>query len=232
MGIVPFVHIAALPVAFRSRGCYRATALPLERVTMEFRLTYRRFLPGLLLSGFMLAAAGCQSGDSKSTTLDTASADTAQPAEDKVKESDLQGFCPRVSLRDGTAYFTSYAKGGQDDPSKLIYQAAITDVTRGCRRENGMINITVAVAGKIVPGPVGKPGTVTMPIRIVALQDNKVAYSQLHKHQVQMTDTSAATQFVFNDPNLSLPDTGKKDIQIYAGYDEGPPKKKKSADEE
>jgi hypothetical protein len=198
---------------------------------MEFRLTYGRFLPGLLLSGFMLAAAGCQSSDSKGA-VDTAAADPAKPAEEKVKESDLQGFCPRVSLRDGTAFFTSYAKGGQDDPSKLIYQASITDVSRGCRRDNGMINITVAVAGKIVPGPAAKAGTITMPIRIVALQGDAVAYSQLHKHQVQMTDLSAATQFVFNDPNLSLPDTGKRDIQIFAGYDEGPPKKKKPADAE
>jgi hypothetical protein len=77
-----------------------------------------------------------------------------------------------------------------------------------------MINITVAVAGKVVPGPAGKAGTITMPIRIVALQDNKVAYSQLQKHQVQITDTSTATQFSFNDPNLSLPDTGKKESKL------------------
>ncbi len=149
-----------------------------------------------------------------------------------MKESDLQGYCPRVTLRDGTAYVNSYAKGGQDDPNKLQYQAAITDVTRSCTHEGGMLNITVAVAGKVVPGPAGAPASITMPIRIVAIQGESVAYTQLHKHPVSPGGNTAATQFVFNDPNLSLTETGKKDIQIFAGFDEGPPKKKKPADEE
>ncbi len=198
---------------------------------MEFRLTYRRSLPGLLLSGFLLTVAGCQS--SGNSANQTASGGPAAPAaEGKVKESDLQGYCPRVTLRDGTAYVNMYAKGGQDDPNKLLYQAAITDVTRSCTHDNGMLNITVAVAGKIVPGPAGSPTTITLPIRIVAVQGEGVAYTQLHKHPVTMGDMSSATQFVFNDPNLSLTETGKKDIQLFAGFDEGPPKKKKPADEE
>lgn len=196
---------------------------------MEFRLTYRRFLPGLFLSGFVLAVAGCQSSGSGSTPT---SGDPAALTEAKVKESDLQGYCPRVTLRDGTAYVNSYAKGGQDDPNKLQYQAAITDVTRSCTHEGGMLNITVAVAGKVVPGPAGAPASITMPIRIVAIQGESVAYTQLHKHPVSPGGNTAATQFVFNDPNLSLTETGKKDIQIFAGFDEGPPKKKKPADEE
>ncbi|MGO4836962.1 hypothetical protein AB4144_32425, partial [Rhizobiaceae sp. 2RAB30] len=60
----------------------------------------------------------------------------------------------------------SYAKGGQDDPTKLAYQAAMTDVTRSCTRANGMMTINVAAAGKIITGPAGAPGAVTMPIRI------------------------------------------------------------------
>jgi hypothetical protein len=201
---------------------------------MEFRLAYRHVLPGLLLSGFMLAVAGCQSGDSGSvlgsatgTTTDSA----AKPAEEKVKESDLRGYCPRVTLRDGTAFFNSYAKGGQDDPAKLLYQASITNVTRSCKRSDGMVNITVAVAGRVVPGPAGAPGTITMPIRIAVVQGETVLYSQLHKHQVAVGDASAATQFVFNDPNISLPEPSQRDIQIFAGYDEGPPAKKTASAE-
>jgi hypothetical protein len=188
-------------------------------------LADRHILPGLLIAGFMLAVAGCQSGDS-STALGVENKDAPKAPTEKVLESELRGYCPLVNLRDGTAYFNSYAKGGQDDPSKLSYQASIADVTRSCTRSNGMLNLNVAVAGKIVPGPAGASGTITMPIRVVVIQGETIIYSELKKHQVSVTDPTAATQFVVNDPNISLPDPTIRNIRIYAGFDEGPPKKK------
>ncbi|MEQ1950844.1 hypothetical protein [Mesorhizobium sp. CN2-181] len=186
----------------------------------------RRIVPGLMLAGFMLAAAGCQSGDSGSALLGGGNKEATKPSTKKVLESELRGYCPLVNLRDGTAYFNSYAKGGQDDPSKLSYQASIADVTRACTRSGGMLNINVAVAGKVVPGPAGASGTITMPVRVVVMQGDTIVYSELKKHQVAVSDPSAATQFVVNDPNISLPDPTVRNIRIYAGFDEGPPKKK------
>ena len=75
-------------------------------------------------------------------------------------------------------------RAAQDDPTKIIYQASISDVTRSCTRADGMLTMNVAVAGRVVPGPVGTPGNVTMPIRIVVVRGEEVLYSQLHKHQV------------------------------------------------
>ncbi|MDQ6435955.1 hypothetical protein RB623_18015 [Mesorhizobium sp. LHD-90] len=189
----------------------------------------RHFLPGLILAGFMLAVAGCQSGDSGGAVLGAENKDAPPPAKEKVLESELRGYCPTVTLRDGTAYFNSYAKGGQDDPAKLVYQSSIAQVSRSCTRSNGMLNITVAVAGRVVPGPAVKPGSVTMPIRIAVIQGDTVIYSELHKYQANIADTSTASQFVFNDPNISLPDPTVRNIRIYAGFDEGPPKKTASA---
>ncbi len=88
------------------------------------------------------------------------------------------------------------------DPAKIIYQASITDVTRDCSRANGQLTMKIAVAGKVVPGPMFAPGTITMPIRIAVMHGTEVLYSQMHPYQVQVTDPSAATQFVFTDPNV------------------------------
>ena len=191
---------------------------------MERRLTNVRFLAGILVSGFILAVAGCQSGAGGNALM--AGDKQAQAPDDKVLMSDLVGYCPRVTLREGTAYFNTYAKGGEDDKSKIIYQASITDVTRTCARANGQLTIKVAVAGKIVPGPLGQAGNVTMPIRVAVVRGDEVLYSQLHKHQVAVGSTAAATQFIFNDPNATVPDPTAADLQVFAGYDEGPPKKK------
>jgi hypothetical protein len=190
---------------------------------MEFRLNNSLFIKGFALSGFILAAAGCQSGDSGST-LNTGGGQTTA-ADGKVLESELRAYCPPVTLREGTAYFNTYAKGGQDDPTKVLYQASITDVTRTCKSAGGTMTMNVAVAGKVVPGPAGAPGNVTMPIRVAVVRGDEVLYSQLHKYQIAVGNASTATQFVFNDQSVSFPSPTGRDVQVFAGYDEGPPKK-------
>lgn len=207
---------------------------------MVFRSFDGRFFAGLALSGLMLAVAGCQSGGGG--VLGAGGDQQAKAAEGKVKMSDLTAYCPAITLRSGTAYFNTYAKGGKkakkadaedglaeatDDSGNVIYQAAITDVTRDCSRDGGQLTMNVGVAGKVVPGPKGTTGTITMPIRVVVVHGSEVLYSQLHQYKLQITDMSAATQFLFNDPNVVIPIPTDKSYQLFAGYDEGPPAKKK-----
>lgn len=212
---------------------------------MVFGSFNARFFAGVALSGLMLAAAGCQS--SGTGGLGLGGDQQAKAAEGKVKMSDLTAYCPNITLRSGTAYFNTYAKAGKkvkkapdadapddvatdgepDNSANIIYQAAITDVTRDCSRDGGTLTMNVGVAGKVVPGPKGTPGTITMPIRIVVVHGSDVLYSQLHQYKLQVSDMSAATQFMFNDPNVVVPVPAAKDYQMFAGFDEGPPEKKK-----
>ena len=200
---------------------------------MERRLFNGRFLAGFALSGFMLAVAGCQSGDGGGGILGMGGASKADPKveEGKILASELLAYCPKVTLREGTAFFDSYAKGGEGDKAKIVYQTSISDVTRNCTRADGMLTMNVAVAGRVVPGPLGKAGTVTMPIRIAVMRGTEVLYSKLHQYPVSIGSTTAATQFVFNDPNVTVPNPTEQDLRVFAGFDEGPGKKPKPADD-
>lgn len=195
---------------------------------MPFQSIDRRFLAGAAVS-LMLAAAGCQS-ENAGGVLGIGGSDNSQPAQPKITQSELEAYCPRTVLRDGTAYYNTYQKNGQDDPSKLIYQASIADITRQCARGEGTTTMTVAVAGKIVPGPAGAAGTITMPIRVAVVQGEQVLYSELHQHQVAVSDAGAATQFLFTDPNVTFPSSSARNIRVFVGYDEGPTKKTAESD--
>ena len=78
-----------------------------------------RFLARFGLLGFMLAAAGCQSGDSTGFSAWTA-ADSAPKAapEGKVLQSELRAYCPPVTLREGTAFFSTYEKKARRRPDQ------------------------------------------------------------------------------------------------------------------
>ncbi|CCV12415.1 hypothetical protein [Mesorhizobium sp. STM 4661] len=218
-----------------------------------YRPFNRRFVAGLALTGFMLAAAGCQSSDNGILGFGKKDTSPPPPPDPKVLSSQLLAYCPKVTLRDGTAFFNTYAKSGpkpkkkaepaadaaqtdqpapdgtmvdpRKDPTKIIYQASITDVTRDCSRANGQLSMRIGVAGKVVPGPMFNPGTITMPIRIAVMRGSEVLYSQLHQYQVQVTDPSTATQFIFTDSSVVVPEPTAKDYQAFAGYDEAARKK-------
>ena len=196
---------------------------------MAFRLNNGRFLAGFALAGFILAAAGCQSGDAGSVLGLGGKKQEKQPEEGKILASELLAYCPKVTLKEDTGYINKYVKGGEDDPAKLSYQASISQVTRSCSRAGGMLTMNVAVAGRVVPGPAGVSGAVTLPIRVVVTHGEEVQYSQLHNYQVA-AGGGQAQQFVFNDPAVTIPNPTDQGIQVFAGFDAGPPKKKQDAE--
>lgn len=192
---------------------------------MMRRSSVGRFLTAIAGAGFILGVAGCQSGDGGNILNLGGKDKKPEDNSNKVLASDLLGYCPKVTLKQDTGFFNKYAKGGEDDPAKLLYQASIGDVTRSCTTSGGILSMNIGVAGRVVPGPAGSPGTVNMPIRIAVIRGSEVLYSQLHDYQV--TVGGEAAQFVFNDPNVSVPLPAERSLQVFAGFDAGPPKKKK-----
>jgi hypothetical protein len=203
---------------------------------MTFLSTNGRFVAGFALAGFMLAAAGCQSGDSSGGSGGGilgfgGGTKAAQPQEGKVLASELRAYCPAVTLKEDTGYINRYAKGGEDDAAKLSWQASINEVTRSCSRQTGMLAMEVAVAGRVVPGPAGASGSVNLPIKVTVLRsDGEILYSQTQNHQVALGGNQAQ-QFLVKDANVVVPIPADNTLQVFAGFDTGPAKKKQEDEE-
>lgn len=132
----------------------------------------------------------------------------------------VQGDCPQVNLREGTAYFRTHESGGEGDPSRVVHQASIAQVTRQCTLSGGEVVINVVAAGRVVTGPAGGPGTVELPIRVAAVRGDEVLYSELTEYST--TIEQASGQFLFSDPAVRIPAADADNVQIYVGFDEGP----------
>lgn len=183
---------------------------------MQKALQNRSSLFPVVATVLLAALAGC------TTSGTNGSGDKAAEGVQRIKESELRAYCPSVTLREGTAFFNTYEKGGDKDAGRVIYQAALTDTTRACQYGEGTISINVAAAGKVVPGPKYKNGTITMPIRVAVRQGDQVVYSKLHKQSVNIANADTATQFVFNDNAITIPTPASQNVQIFVGFDEGP----------
>ena len=136
----------------------------------------------------------------------------------------MRGNCPEVRLRDGTAFYQTYAGGGKKDkdPSKVITQVSLDDTTRQCSVTGGQMTMQVAAAGRAISGPAGGPGPVDMPIRVAVVDaDGKVVYSQLTRYRTDIPSGSGSKQFLFKkDVPLTLDQAAN--AQVYVGFDEGP----------
>ncbi|MCX5481198.1 hypothetical protein OSH08_19515 [Kaistia geumhonensis] len=139
-------------------------------------------------------------------------------------------LCPPVAIRPGTEQMTAYQAGAKPDPvtgagPPVTFIASIVKTARECTRAaNGEVAVKVGVIGRVVAGPAGKAGPVTVPLRIAAVQGtDKMISSQLYKIQVTLAAPNLAGDFTKIDQTITLPIApGNSDYKIYVGFDEGP----------
>jgi hypothetical protein len=136
-------------------------------------------------------------------------------------------YCPRIQIRGGTEALAVYEKGRDGDPAQLRYQASIGKTARECRNAGTQYSIKIGIAGRVVAGPKGGPGNVTIPLRVaVAHQFGSALYSELYKIPVTLSPPDFGADFAqVVDANLQIgPDD--RDLLIYIGFDDGKPPKK------
>lgn len=178
---------------------------------------------GILAASLLMLLSGCNAGNPGGVLGSAADKPAATPAVNAAAA--VQGFCPPITLRDGTAYHRVYAKGAKDDPAKVVYQASLADTTRSCTRSETTLTISAMVQGRLVAGPEGKPGQFNLPIRVAVTEGEKVVFSELTQFPVTMTDVAQATQFVFTK-DVTVPGEIGGLTKVHIGFDDGPAKKK------
>lgn len=182
---------------------------------------------GVLAASLLMVLSGCNAGNPGGVLGSAADKPTAAPAASPAADAAaaVQGFCPPITLRDGTAYHRVYAKGAKDDATKIVYQASLADTTRSCTRSETGMTITAMVQGRLVAGPEGKAGQVMLPIRVAVTDGETVVYSELTQFPVTLADVAQASQFVFTK-DVPVPGNVSGLTKVHVGFDEGPVKKK------
>ncbi|SOC83210.1 hypothetical protein SAMN05421890_1658 [Ensifer adhaerens] len=177
---------------------------------------------GLVATSLLAMLASCNTTDTKNA-LGLGGQQTAAASQPAV----VQGNCPRIVLRDGTAYHDVYVGGtrpaadGSMDQAKLMYQASIANTTRQCRLEGTQMVMTVQVAGRIVLGQAGAKGSAKLPIRVAVTEGDKVLYSELVPFDTPLpANSDPASQFLFTKDNIAIP-AGADMATIYVGFDNG-----------
>ncbi|MGH6845980.1 MAG: hypothetical protein ACREC0_00670 [Methylocella sp.] len=140
-------------------------------------------------------------------------------------------FCPEVLILEGTAASQAYA-GTPPSGANLRYQSALDDTARECTLDGDELAIKIGVAGKVLLGPAGSPGSFSVPVRIAVLRerDNQPIVSKLYNAAVTVAASESQADFTIVSEPLRVPfiqDHAEDDYTIRVGIDEGPAKDEK-----
>lgn len=187
---------------------------------------------GVLVVSLMMALAGCNAGSLGSSlglsSPETAAQPAAQPqmqvSENGSVQPVVQGFCPQISLRDGTAFYRTYAKAKSEDAKDVVFQASLADTTRSCSRTDTTLTITALLQGRLISGPQGKAGSINLPIRVTVVDGDQEVVSEVEQYPVALADVNQPTQFVYSK-QVTVPGNVSNLTRVYVGFDDGKKKK-------
>jgi hypothetical protein len=102
----------------------------------------------------------------------------AQARADAPQMAPIQGdnlHCPQVVAWPHDRLLTIYAAGQVGNTQAIVHRGEITKLARECQIYGDRVTVRYGFAGRVLLGPKGAPGQVTMPISIkVADADRKV----------------------------------------------------------
>ena len=128
--------------------------------------------------------------------------------------------CPSIEIRDGTEFLPIFEAGKQGDLANIRFQANVQRVARDCEEDpTGGIRVKIGAAGRVLSGPKGATGSVTIPVRVAAVVGERVIYSKLVPTTVDVMppDNSALWSIVDDGFLVSVADS--HEATIYIGLD-------------
>jgi len=155
---------------------------------------------------------------SKETAMAAADAAPGAPTPEEID-------CPSVDVRQGASTLSIMDPKAASPALGQRYQGSITRTARECKVRDKMVNIRIGLQGRIIVGPAGGPGPVTVPIRYALVREGiqpKTLYTKLHIIPVTVPEGQPNVLFshVEEDMTVPMPPIAEfDDYVIYIGYD-------------
>jgi hypothetical protein len=81
--------------------------------------------------------------------------------------------CPPLQVEGGQRYTTIYEGNRVGAGASVIHRGEITKTARECQLSGGVVQVKYGIAGRVLLGPKGKPGTIILPVTMQILDKAK-----------------------------------------------------------
>ena len=134
--------------------------------------------------------------------------------------------CPRFQVAARDHHVTIYEPGRAGDSLGVMHRGEITRTARECSIEGDRVTVKYGFSGRILLGPRGRPGVVTLPVQ-VSVRDAKRAAIGADRTSIEASVTldnpigyfSQVRTVTFNVPEGARPG----DIDVFVGFEQTAP---------
>src|SRR5580700_589714 len=133
--------------------------------------------------------------------------------------------CPTIDYRQGAATLAVNDPKAENTALSLKYQASFVKTARECDVRGDMVTIRVGVQGRVVVGPAGGPGTVTVPLRYALVREGiepKTIWTKLFAVPVAVSMSQLNVPFTHVEEEMTVPVPTRGELAayvIYIGFD-------------
>jgi hypothetical protein len=156
-----------------------------------------------------------------------------------VSQASIDFNCPGIDYRQGAAtYNITDSKSSENAALNVKYLASFVKTARECDVRGDNVTIKVGVQGRVVVGPAGAPGTVTIPLRYALVKEGlepMVLWTKFFPINVTIPSTNLNVPFTHVEEEMTVPIPPAEQLAayvVYIGFDPEslkPPEKPKPA---
>jgi hypothetical protein len=170
--------------------------------------------------GLMIVASALTACASLESVLGPLGTPFQQKPEPTPQQSDVD--CPQATVRTGAS--TWQLPAGVSAPN-VRYQATLGQIDRECALLGQTVTAKVGVEGRLLVGPKGGPGRVSVPIRVALVQEGpqpKSLWTKFYSVNVEVPAGQSQVTFAQVEDDLTFPLPPDRDLSryvIYVGFD-------------
>ena len=146
--------------------------------------------------------------------------DPSQTGSTSVGE--VSAECPRFLIAPRDNNITLYEAGRTGDGLAIMHRGEITKTARECQIEPGRVTVKYGFSGRVLLGPKGKPGPISLPLN-VAVNDSKrarIAGDHLNLDVIVEPDKPIAYFSAVRTVTFDIPEGSRAgEFEIMVGFD-------------
>lgn len=136
--------------------------------------------------------------------------------------------CPLIDIRQGAGTLTipTPPPDGGNDAMSLKYQGTFVRAARDCKVVAGQLVMKLGVQGRIIVGPAGGPGEISVPLRLAVVDQEpgatKTILTKLIRIPVMVASDDTGAVFTHIEDNLAFPLPSSVELDnylVYIGFD-------------
>ena len=153
----------------------------------------------------------------------SSSSSTTAQGDSPPGQADLD--CPSVEIRQGASTYDQSAQDNGSAALSLRFQASFVRFARECALHGGNVTLKVGVQGRVILGPAGTPGEVTLPVRLAVVKEGispQTVWTKFYMVPVTLVPGQENVTFTHVEEDMTFPmPPGNQFDQyvVYAGFD-------------